>query len=126
MSRRRKPPSIPAPPEIAESAKAYEQFLAKLFPEGLKPERAQSNSTLLKYLARRDLGLSPPLKRGKLAQDGPQVRFAKELMQKRFRRDEWRTMGPRAVRHACERLAQKQEKRLPGVDSFARAMGRRK
>jgi hypothetical protein len=59
-------------------------------------------------------------------EDGPMVRRAKELMAAKFPDGEWAEMGPRAVRFACESLAKERGVKLPGVDSFARVMGRRK
>jgi hypothetical protein len=59
-------------------------------------------------------------------QGGPQVKFAEELMLETFPHEEWRAMTPSAVRYACQNLAKKQKKPLPGRDSFARAMGRRR
>jgi hypothetical protein len=100
MSRRRKPPSIPAPPEIAESAKAYEQFLAKLFPKGLKPKRAKQNNATLKYLARRDLGLPLPPKRGAKPPSGPKPGSAAAWIDEVCPNGEWRLMSAKAVEAA--------------------------
>jgi hypothetical protein len=62
---------------------------------------------------------SPPIAKQSM------VMLAKELMRETFPQEEWRTMGPRKVRHACEGAAEKRKKKLPSPDSFARAMGRR-
>lgn len=53
-------------------------------------------------------------------------RLARELMDAVFPREEWRQMGPMAVCKGCEQEARARGVKLPGVDSFARAMGRRK
>lgn len=59
-------------------------------------------------------------------EDGPQVRFAKELLAATFPRNEWRTMTIKVVRHVCASEAEARGRRLPSPDSFARAMGRRR
>lgn len=58
--------------------------------------------------------------------DGWAVKRAKELMEIAYPNGKWRTMGPRAVRKGCEAEAKAKQLALPSVDSFARAMGRRK
>jgi hypothetical protein len=56
---------------------------------------------------------------------GPQVEHARELMTAVFPSGDWTSMGPVAVRHACEAEARNGNRPLPSTDSFARAMGRR-
>ena len=94
---RRKSGSIPAPPEIAKAAKEYEQFLAKLFPEGLKLEQAKQDDALLKYLARRDLGPSPPPKRGAKPPTGPKPGSAAAWIDEVCPNGERRLMSAKAV-----------------------------
>src|SRR5262245_61049614 len=53
------------------------------------------------------------------------VRRARELMDVVYPNREWRTMGIRPVRKACEPIAKTRQVALPSADSFARAMGRR-
>ena len=57
--------------------------------------------------------------------EGPKIRLAKELMAAVYPNQEWREKGPVAVRKDCEAMAKAKKVALPGVDSFARAMGRR-
>jgi hypothetical protein len=125
--KRKKPSSLPMPAETAA-------FFAKYFPNGLPSaedlERArqhdeEAGKAIIRAIAIRDGYVCPPWIEQQNKTDGPQVRFARELMEKRFPRGEWRQMGIRAVRHACEKLPGAKSKKLPGVDSFARAMGRR-
>ena len=52
--------------------------------------------------------------------------LARELMAATFSQGEWRRMGPRAVRKACEPKANEWQVPLPSPDSFSRAMGRRR
>jgi hypothetical protein len=59
-------------------------------------------------------------------EDGPAIRFAKELMAAKFPGDEWQAMKIKAVRKACEEGARARGRPLPSADSFSRAMGRRR
>ena len=96
MSRRRKPGSIPAPPEIAN-----------LFPKGLKPERAKQNNAILKYLARRDLGPPPPPKRIGTSPGGPKPGSAKAWIDDLCPNGEWRFMTGKQVHDGIAREAEK-------------------
>jgi hypothetical protein len=58
-------------------------------------------------------------------EDGWAVRRAKDLIGTAFPNGEWRTMGTKEVQSGCAKEAEAQKVKLPGVDSFARAMGRR-
>jgi hypothetical protein len=66
---------------------------------------------------------SPPSSEKK---DGPQVRYARELMTAKYPEGEWRTMSIVTVRKGCEKAAETGKRPLPSADSFARAMGRQK
>jgi hypothetical protein len=85
-------------------------------------ERAGRN--LAYQNAVRDGRLPPPSQPQQQPQeDGWAVRRAKELMAAVC--PNWRTMGPGAVRAACAEEAERRDVKLPGPDSFSRAMGRR-
>jgi hypothetical protein len=74
----------------------------------------------------RDGLISPPWMKRRQEDEGPQVRFAKELLRAKYLQGEWRTMTIKAVRNDCADEAKARGKRLPSLDSFARAMGRRR
>ena len=60
-------------------------------------------------------------------EDGWALRLAKELMQTVYPNDEWRQMTTiKAVRTGCAPEAERRGVKLPSLDSFARAMGRRR
>jgi hypothetical protein len=131
MSRRRKPPSVPAPPEIAEAVRSF----ARLWPDGpptkAEIQKAQRNSDeaskrILRAIAIRDGLVRPPWMDNPKDADGPKVRLAKELMDAAFPQGEWRQMGVRAVRKGCEQEAKTRRVQLPSSDSFSRAMGHRR
>jgi hypothetical protein len=128
MSRRRKPGSIPAPPETV-------RFFARLWPDGpptkAEIQKAQRNSDeaskrILRTIAIRDGLVRPPWMDSPKDIDGPMVRLAKELMDAAFPQGAWRQMGVRAVRKGCEPEAKKRHVQLPSPDSFSRAMGHRR
>jgi hypothetical protein len=115
---------FPASPELVKKFQQFEREAQAYWAnsEGL----AQARATLDRMLAIRDGLIPPPWTTKRRQEDGPQVRLAKRLMGTKFPGGEWHKMGPRAVRHACEELAEAWSVKLPGADSFARAMGRRK
>jgi hypothetical protein len=69
--------------------------------------------------------------------DGPQIRYARELIAAVFPSGKWKTVKTGVVRHDCEEAARKnppspgvqavkKDRPFPGIDFFARAMRRRK
>jgi hypothetical protein len=73
-----------------------------------------------------EMGLAAPAWMKKQSKGGPQVARAKSQMRDAFPNEEWRTMRIVAVRKGCEPIARARQEPLASLDSFARAMGRRK
>jgi hypothetical protein len=109
-----------APVELVEKLRQFERE-AEAYWGGMQKVSAADRAELDRVLAIRNGSASPRRRRG----DGPQVRFAKELMAVKYPGGEWRTMKIVAVHKGCEKEAVARGKPLPSTDSFAWAMGRR-
>src|SRR5215813_14050460 len=62
---------------------------------------AEGRKEIDRLLAIREGLVSPPWMKRRQEDEGPQVRFAKELMKAIYFQDEWRTMTIKAVRNGC-------------------------